>query len=128
MLCNVKIKGAYDAEEVSSEGELEFVKNGFDLTYRIAGDNCTLSVRGSTVTQSRRGNFNTDITFVKGKNTVCMLLSGELTGSVPVKTTALEIVKGEYGVSVKMEYYLGGSKIYLSLIALIEPNLKEGVR
>lgn len=125
MLCNVKIKGAEDAEEVSSEGELNFVKNGFDLDYHIAGDNCALSVRGATVTQSRRGSFNTDITFVKGKNTICMLLSGELTGSIPVKTTALDITCGEDGVSVTMEYFLGGIKIYLSLKALVV--LKENL-
>ena len=122
MLCKVMIKGAYDAEEVSSDGELTFVDNGFDLNYHITGDKCILSVRGATVTQSRRGNFNTDITFVKGKNTVCMLLSGELTGSVPVKTTALDINCGENGVSVTMEYFLGGSKIYLSLKAVAADN------
>lgn len=117
MLCNVKIKGAEDAEEVSSEGELTFVKNGFDLNYYISGDNCAMSVRGNTVTHSRRGNFNTDITFAKGKNTVCMLLSGELTGSIPVKTTALDITCGEDKVAVTMQYFLGGAKIYLSLKA-----------
>lgn len=119
MLCNVKIKGAEDAEEINSSGELAFVKNGFDLNYFISGDSCALSVRGATVTQSRRGSLNTDITFVKGKNTICMLLSGELTGSIPVKTTALDIVQGEDGVAVTMEYFLGGAKIYLSLTALV---------
>lgn len=119
MLCNVTIKGAEDAEEVQSSGELTFVKNGFDLNYFIAGDSCALSCRGATVTQSRRGNLNTDITFVKGKNTICMLLSGELTGSVPVKTTQLNVQKSEDGVALTMEYYLGGAKIYLSLAARV---------
>lgn len=119
MLCNVKIKGAEDAEEVSSQGELTFTNNGFDLKYTIAGDNCALTARGSTVTQSRRGSTNMDITFAKGKNTICMLLSGELTGSIPVKTTALNVVKREDGVAVTMEYFLGGAKIFLSLTAVV---------
>lgn len=119
MLCNVTIKGAKDAEEVYSEGELTYVKNGFDLNYTIAGDRCSFSVRGITATQSRRGNVNTDITFVKGKNTICMLLSGELTGSVPVKTIALDVIKAEDGVSVTIEYFLGGAKIFLSLTAFV---------
>lgn len=128
MLCKVIIKGAEDAEEVYSEGELSFTNNGFDLDYFIADDRCSFSVRGATVTQSRRGNVNTDITFVKGKNTICMLLSGELTGSIPVKTTALDIIKGEDGVSVTIQYFLGGAKIYLSLTAvLIRNSFKEGV-
>lgn len=118
MLCKVTIKGAEDAEEVYSDGELSFTNNGFDLDYFIAGDRCSFSVRGATATQSRRGKVNTDITFVKGKNTVCMLLSGELTGSIPVKTTDLNIVKGEDGVSVTIQYFLGGAKIYLSLTAI----------
>ena len=124
MLCKVTLKGAEDAEEVHSKGELTYVKNGFDLNYQISGDRCALSVRGTTVTQSRRGNVNTDITFVKGKNTVCMLLSGELTGSIPVKTTALDIIKGEDGVSVTMQYFLGGAKIFLSLTAFVIPEEK----
>lgn len=125
MLCNVTIKGAEDAEEVYSEGELTYVNNGFDLNYFIAGDRCALSVRGATVTQSRRGSINTDITFAKGKNTICMLISGELTGGIPVKTTALDVVKAEDGVSVTMIYFLGGAKIFLSLTAL--HNLQETV-
>lgn len=124
MLCKVTIKGAEDADEVCSTGELTFINNGFDLNYSIAGDNCALSVRGATVTQSRRGSINTDITFVKGKNTICMLLSGELTGSIPVKTTALNIVKGKNGVSLTMQYFLGGAKIFLSLTALALPEGK----
>ena len=124
MLCKVTIKGAEDAEEVHSKGELTFTKNGFDLNYSISGDNCVLSVRGTTVTQSRRGNVNTDITFVKGKNTICMLLSGELTGSIPVKTTDLNVAKGEDGVAVTMQYFLGGAKIFLSLTAFVIPEEK----
>lgn len=122
MLCNVKIRGAEDAEEVTSQGELTFVKNGFDLNYFIDGDSCALSVRGTTVTQSRRGGLNTDITFVKGKNTICMLLSGELTGSIPVKTTFLNIEQGDGGAAITMEYFLGGAKIYLSLSAAVLPE------
>lgn len=118
MLCNVKLKGAEDTEEVSSQGELTLTDNGFDLRYSIAGDSCILSARGATLTQSRRGSINTDITFVKGKNTICMLISGELTGSIPVKTTALNVKKHENGVSVAMEYFLGGAKIFLSLTAV----------
>lgn len=119
MLCNVTIKGAEDAEEVNTQGELTFTNNGFDLNYSIAGDSCILTARGSTITQSRRGSVNTDITFAKGKNTICMLLSGELTGSIPVKTTALDVTKREDGVVITMEYLLGGAKIFLSLTAVV---------
>lgn len=119
MRCNVKIKGAEDAEEVSSFGELTFTNGGFNLNYSIAGDRCVLTACGTTITQSRRGSTDMDITFAKGKNTVCMLLSGELTGSIPVKTTALSISKREDEVSVVMEYLLGGAKIFLSLTAVV---------
>lgn len=124
MLCNVTVKGSKDAEEVHSTGELSFTNNGFDLNYSIAGDSCAFSVRGTTVTQSRRGSINTDITFVNGKNTICMLLSGELTGSIPVKTTDLNVIKGEDGVAVTLQYFLGGAKIFLSLTAFVIPEEK----
>lgn len=124
MLCNVKISGSKDAEEVISSGELEFNGKGFDLRYEIAGDSCFLSARGSTVTQSRRGNVNTDITFKKGSDTVCMLLSGELTGSVPVKTVYLKTDVDEDGVAVAIDYFLGGAKIFLRLTAVpVKENL-----
>lgn len=117
MLCNVSIKGAEGSEEVTCQGELDFVKNGFDLTYKIAEDRCVLSLRGGTVTQSRRGSIDTDITFAKGKNTICMLLSGELTGSIPVKTVGLDVITGDNGVALTIEYFLGGAKIILNLTA-----------
>lgn len=123
MKCKVTVGGADAAPPVVSEGELSFSPRGFDLDYFIAGDRCLMSARGGVITQSRRGDFNCDITFARGKNTVCMLLSGELTGSVPVKTEKLEVCKSENGVAVELEYYLGGAKILLSLKAVTEENL-----
>lgn len=119
MICQVTIVGSKGAGEVVTSGELTFDKYGFELKYEIDGDRCVLSAYRSTVTQSRRGNFNTDITFSKGKDTVCMLLSGELTGSIPVKTTRLDILKSEYGVTVSIDYFLGGAKINLRLSAVV---------
>lgn len=120
MICKVTLKGADDTETVYSEGDIEFTPNGFDLSYFISNDRCVLSARGATVTQSRRGEVNTDITFAKGKSTICMLLSGELTGSIPVETTDLDIIKGSKGVQVKIDYFLGGAKIKLRLTALTD--------
>ena len=122
MLCDVTISGSKDAEKIRSKGELTYYDNGFELRYKIAEDRCVLTARGSTVTQSRRGDINTDITFNKGKSTVCMLLSGELTGSIPVRTCDLKIVKGECGVNVSIDYFLGGAKILLRLTALQSPK------
>lgn len=122
MYCNVTIKGAEGTGDIFSPGDITFTDNGFYLTYSIAKDKCVLSARGSTITQSRRGKLNTDITFVKNKRTVCMLLSGELTGDIPVNTLSLNIEKGEWGVKVNIVYMLAGAKIDLRLAALI---LKE---
>ena len=119
MNCKVTISGA-EGENVTSFGDLSYSKNGFCLAYKIAGDSCVLSVCGGTVTQSRRGSVNTDITFSKGKNTICMLLSGELTGSIPVKTVDLYAVKTDSGAIVKIVYFLGGVKINLNLSAVIQ--------
>ena len=46
-----------------------------------------------------------------------MLLSGELTGSVPVKTVELYAERTEKGAAVKIVYFLGGGKIRLNLSA-----------
>lgn len=119
MNCKVTIYGSKDAEAVFSEGELKFYESGFELNYKIGEDRCSLVANGGTVTQSRRGSINTDITFSKGKNTVCMLLSGELTGSIPVKTTALEVIKNQNGAEVYIDYFLGGARIILKLTAFI---------
>lgn len=120
MNCKVVISGATDAETVKTSGDLvpeTGGRAGFRLTYTINGDNCLLVCRGSTVTQSRRGRVNTDITFARGKNTVCMLLSGELTGSVPVKTLRLESSLTEQGAELVIDYFLGGAQISLRLWA-----------
>ncbi len=122
MLCNVTIYGSKDAAPVFSQGELNFDNSGFELKYKIGEDRCTLCANGSTITQSRRGGANMDITFSKGKNTVCVLLSGELTGSVPVKTDELKIFKSHSGVEIYIEYYLGGAKINLRLAATVSPK------
>lgn len=122
MHCKVTIYGSKDAEAVFSEGELTYFKSGFELKYFIGEDRCSLVANGGTVTQSRRGKANLDITFSKGKNTVCMLLSGELTGSIPVKTTALEVLQNESGAEVYIEYFLGGAEIILRLTATVSPK------
>ena len=117
MLCNVTISGSKDADVIRCKGELEIDDKGFVLRYNIAEDRCVLTAHGCTVTQSRRGDVNTEITFAKGRDTVCMLLSGELTGSIPVKTTYLKIDKGADGVALSIDYFLGGANILLRLTA-----------
>ncbi len=122
MNCKVTIYGSNDSGAVHSDGELRFCGSGFELKYFIGEDRCSLVAAGGTVTQSRRGEVDMDITFAKGKNTVCMLLSGELTGSIPVRTEALVIRKSEAGVDVYIDYFLGGAKINLRLSAAIYPK------
>lgn len=117
MDCYVTINGARGSEEIHTEGRLEFNNGGFTLNYTIAQDNCAIVCRGGTLTQSRRGDVNTDITFSNGKPTVCMLYSGELTGSVPVKTTQMRVVTEERGVKIYLSYFLGGASIVLNLTA-----------
>lgn len=116
MNCKITICGA-DGKIFTSFGSLEYTDVGFDIDYSIDGDRCVLSSRGTTVTQSRRGAVNNDITFSENSETVCMLLSGELTGSVPVKTVELYAERTEKGAAVKIVYFLGGGKIRLNLSA-----------
>ena len=117
MNCKVTICGA-DGESVTSSGDLQYCKYGFDIAYKISEDNCILSVRGGTITQSRKGSVNTDITFSKGKSTTCMLFSDGLTGNIPVKTLDLYAAKTENGAVVKITYFLDGTKISLNLSAV----------
>ena len=121
MKCYVTIRGSRDSEEVRSDGEITFDDRGFEVKYSILGDRCSFAVRGNAVTQSRRG-VNTDITFVEGRDTVCMLLSGELTGSIPVKTVLLEILSTATERTVNIDYYLGGAEINLRLTAHFSPK------
>ncbi len=116
MNCKITICGA-DGKIFTSFGSLEYTDVGFDIDYSIDGDRCVLSSRGTTVTQSRRGAVNNDITFSENSETVCMLLSGELTGSIPVKTVELYVERTEKGAAVKIIYFLGGGKIRLNLSA-----------
>lgn len=118
MVCDVIVWGA-DGGDIRSVGELVYTASGFDLDYTMGGDNCRFSVRGDSVSQSRRGNVNTELSFRRDRETACILLTGELTGSIPVKTVSLDIVCGEEGVSADIVYYLGGAKINLKLSAVI---------
>lgn len=122
MNCNVFLHGAEGSPGVLTEGELEIYGNGFYLKYTIDGDDCALHAKGGTVTQSRRGRVNTDITFRRGKRTVCMLLSGELTGSIPVDTGEMEVVTGGHGAELFINYRLGGAAVQLNLKALFKAD------
>ena len=116
MNCKVLIDGAEDAGKVVSEGDLTVDERGFTLAYTIDGDNCLLTGRGGTVTQSRRGSLNTDATFVKGRRTAFVLSGGELSGEIPLITRSMEVsVQG--GLKLNIEYELGGAKINLRLTA-----------
>lgn len=120
MRCKVNLTGSKDAQPVVCHGEYEYSGGAFELKYDIYGDSCLLTYRGGRITQSRRGEVNTDITFKQGAKTVCMLLSGELTGSVPVETLNLAVSASSGGADVRIDYYLGGALINLRLFVTSE--------
>ena len=118
MKCEVVVNGA-DGRKSTSAGEIEIYNDGFDLDYFISDDRCRTSVRNGVMTYSRRGNTDIDLTLARGRNTVCVLLSGELTGNVPVRTVYLDWSCDGVSAAVKAEYYLGGARITVDIAARI---------
>lgn len=117
MNCKVTITGA--GNPTVSQGALFYTDAGFSLDYLFEGDRCRLFVSHGTVTLSRRGSFDYDVTFKEGEETACVLHCGGLSGSVPVKTLFLSASKTGDRADVKLKYLLGGEKTEINLSASV---------
>lgn len=116
MNCKVTLSGS-NGTSLNTFGILTSSGAGFELKYKIEGDDCSLSVRDGTVAQSRRGALDFDINFIKGANTFCIIYSGESTGTIPVKTLDLYTSETDDGVLIKIVYLLGGEKMNINISA-----------
>ena len=116
MNCKITLKGSDDVGAVECAGDLEITPDGFELKYPLDGDSCVISCRNGTITQTRRGSLDIDVTFVKGRRTVCVIGGGELSGEIPVETQTLKYTT-EGGLKVNIIYELGGATVNLNLNA-----------
>ena len=86
--CDIEIKSCIDGEtsNISVSGEITKTPNEYRFDYTLDGDKCTLTVTDGKVIQTRRGEQNIDLTFIKGEKSECVLDMGGLLGTVPVFT------------------------------------------
>lgn len=118
MKCAVTINNGID-ENITSEGQLSFSEDGFGLFYEIYKDRCILRFSNGELTQARRGNVELKLIFSEGKETLCTLGSGDLSGTFPVFTEKLSVQKDENGVSVFLSYVCADENKILDIKAEI---------
>lgn len=106
---------------VSSDGSIKILPDGYEVTYSIDGDFCTLTVTENAVTQKRTGSQNVYMTFSQGETTLCEIGADGLCGGFEITTEKLNITKGKGGIKVSLEYIsrADGEKTYLTFIAAL---------
>ncbi len=118
MKCIVKVFAGEDrGGEFTSLGKLYFTNKGFEIFYRLDGDDCSLLSFGDTVVQKRRGAFNTEITFIAGKKTFCIFGEKDLQGTLQVYTYKVQIDSDESGAHILIDYDCGGERVNLTVAA-----------
>lgn len=113
MKCKIYIKGAKEGGEILTYGDLIPSPVGFTVNYAIDGDECSVKYDGKLISQTRRGALDIDITFKKGKTTVCRLYSGELSGETPVFTNELDAAVTKDGARLYVDYLFCGEAVKL---------------
>ncbi|MDE5721965.1 MAG: DUF1934 domain-containing protein [Clostridia bacterium] len=106
---------------VSSEGLIDFLPDGYEVTYSLDGDFCTLTVTDNTVTQKRTGSQNIFMTFSQGETTLCEIGMNGFCGGFEILTQKLTLTKGKGGIKISLEYIsrVDGEKTYLTFIAAL---------
>lgn len=118
MKCTVKVFAGKDrGGEFTSLGELNFTNKGFEIFYKLDGDDCSLLSFGGTVVQKRCGAFNTEITFIAGEKTYCIFGEKDLRGTLQVYTYKMQINANECGARIFIDYDCGGERVNLTLAA-----------
>ena len=117
--------GGEDAS-FTSQGTLTCGSGGFCVEYALAGDSCTLSWDGKTLTQCRRGHLCTDMSFREGCVTDCSLTEEGAAFPFTVHTRVLGVSFGEDGCTAALEYRKAGDEVNTELIfkaeRVREPN------
>ena len=90
--CDIEIKSCIDGETsiISVTGKVTRSPSEYRFDYTLDGDKCTLTVREGEVIQTRRGEQNIDLTFIKGEKSECVFDMGGLSGTVPVFTEDIQ--------------------------------------
>lgn len=113
--CKVVLSGA--DSEIYSLGEFEKTESGFRLFYELDGDKCVAEYAGGEFSQSRQGAFNMSVRFLENEKSDCIITDGGLSGILDVFTEKLLIDVKENGVTVFINYRLGGEKKTLTITA-----------
>lgn len=108
--------------EILTFGELEIKKCGFTLLYEIDGDKCSAVFNDGVFTQKRSGSFNMAVRFAENQNSGCVISDGGLSGALDVFTKKLTVNFTDDGITVKLNYELGGEEKNINLTAV---NIQE---
>lgn len=100
-------------------GDLKQVGGGFSLDYCFDGDACRLAYDGNALKQTRRGKFQTDITFIEGKQTACLTKDAEQGYEflLNVFTYGISVLKNVNSLAIKINYKIEDNPVTLNLTA-----------
>lgn len=100
-----------------ADGELDFYKDAFNLSYTLEGDECILSYRDKILTQKRSGEANLFLVFEEGKETLCTLGEGGSEGCFPLFTEKLSVNILAKAVFTELLYVCADENIKLIISA-----------
>lgn len=111
----IKSEGGNWTDCKTSRGTLIKDGNGVKITYSLDGDECTLTVKGSVVSQERKGAQNVAITFEEGKRTLCTIGCGGFCGSFDILTRKINVNSSKEEFRLSLEYLNGSDNELIRL-------------
>lgn len=127
MKCKILINSSGEGWDDSLQDVGEFIKTekGCEIHYKIADDECLICIEENTVTQTRRGDTNVDISFRMGKTTQCKISTGGFSGGYAVFTEELSYSLKKGGLRLKITYLNGDDKERINLTFTALFNTQE---
>jgi uncharacterized beta-barrel protein YwiB (DUF1934 family) len=85
------------------------------IDYKLDGDDCSLFVSSDRIEQTRKGNVNIKISFMRGEKTACIIGGEDLRGGYTVYTKSLLSSVGKFGCTAALSYLSGEDEEQISL-------------
>ncbi|MBE7088999.1 MAG: DUF1934 domain-containing protein [Clostridiales bacterium] len=125
--CKIIIKSQGDgwADNKRTKGTI-FEKDGvYTLSYVLDGDDCRIKISPSKVIQTRQGELNITVEFIKNSKTQCQINSMGLAGGYSIFTKEIIFNCQRAGCSLTLNYLSGDDKeqIKLTLTAIYTENI-----
>jgi hypothetical protein len=117
MNCKIKISSSGNGwkDNRSCDGTYHLGEGMFSLEYTLDGDKCRFVCTPDEAFQTRSGSVTINISFLKGRQTECVLLSSQGTGGYRVYTKQLTYRAEENGAVAELVYLSGEDKEKIKL-------------